>query len=482
MDRPSKPAGKTPFKTTGVRPHAVGGGERRGAPANAGVLNVMQGGRRDKPQRRGDRRIVAAVDIGGGKAACMIGALAPLDDGRYEVDVIGVGQHGGIIAERSNDVEAALRSAVETAERMAGERASRAYVAVRGRSIKSRRVGVDLETAGGAVTAEDVRDCLTEARRAGVQAGFAPLHDLPIRYLVDGEQDLSDAADAPPVGHAGDILTAAVLSLRVRESAAANLEALIGRCGLELEALVAGPMAACEAVLVEDERDLGVIMLDMGARTTDYAVYVRGALVACGAVGLGGEHITRDIAQIFGSPLAQAERIKTLYGSAQAGAGDEHRLIDFPQLADPSEIGRHSRADLAAVIAPRLEEIIELAYTAAADGAGGRQSIRRCVLTGGASLATGACDMAERIMGVKARLGRPVALAGAPDAATAPHFAVCVGLLAHAAKCKSGAFSLRAQAAGDAIANRHGAGRWAIGGRRAPQFIGGVAKWLRTNF
>ncbi len=449
-------------------------------------LRLITGGRRDQ-----GRRAIAAIDIGGGKAACMIGVLAPLDNGDYEIDVIGVGQHGGLVAERASDVEAALRSAIEAAERMAGERAHRAFVSVRGRSINCRRIGVDLETAGGVVTAEDVRDCLSEARSActrhqnedALQNSFSPLHALPMRYRVDGESALTSDAVTAPIGQAGNVLTAEVLSLGVRESAAANLEALIGRCGLELDALVAGPLAAAHSVVLEDERDLGVIMLDLGARSTDFAVYDRGVMTACGAVGLGGEHITRDVAQIFGSSLPQAERIKTLHGSAQSGAGDEHRLLDFPQLADPSEIARHSRAELTSVIAPRLEEIIELAFGAAAEQAGGRHTIRRAVLTGGASLLPGACDMAERIMGVKTRLGRPTSLVGAPDAATAPHFAVCVGLLSYAAQVKA----MKSKAGGRNIDpyafEAETQARAGLGRRQAPhRFFDGVANWLRANF
>ena len=190
---------------------------------------------------------------------------------------------------------------------------------------------------------------------------------------------------------------------------------------------------------------------------------------------LGGEHITRDVAQIFGAALADAERVKTLYGGAMRGGGDEHRLIDFPQLGDPSEIVRHSRAELCAVIAPRLDEILELSSTLAERLAGGRKSVRRAVLTGGGALLLGALEAAERTLAVKTRLGRPQALAGAPEAATAPQFAVAVGVVRRAAQMR--AAPRRAPARGPAGPVRLGGGA-----ASAPQLLAGVGVWLRNNF
>ncbi len=212
------------------------------------------------------------------------------------------------------------------------------------------------------------------------------------------------------------------------------------------------------------------MLLDIGARSTDFALYERGALVACGGVPIGGDHVTRDIAQIFGSPIARAEEIKTLYGSALSSAGDEHKLIDFPQLGDGAEIARHSRAELTQVVAPRFEEILELALEALPKSGGSRRSIRRVVLTGGGSLLLGARETAERIIGAKTRLGRPAALAGAPEAATAPQFSVAVGVLQIAA---------RERAETRRAAPRP---RLAAGQSLGKNVIGNVGAWLRANF
>ncbi|MGD9801270.1 MAG: cell division protein FtsA [Parvularculaceae bacterium] len=411
-----------------------------------------------------ERGLVAAIDLGGSKAACVIAQLTPVPGGGFEADVIGVGRHGGVCRDKRPDVEASLRAAVEAAERMAGERIKRVHVAAAGRSLGCRRIAVDLDISGGVVTGDDVEECLDQAGTAAAPAGSTPLHAFTVRYSLDAER-VDD-----PVGLAGGVLAAEILGVSVRDSYAENVESLLGRCGLELEGLVAAPCAAGEAVLIEDEKELGVILVDIGARSTDFALYERGALIACGGVPVGGDHVTRDIAQIFGSPIAKAERIKTLYGSALSGAGDEHRLIDFPQLGDESEITRHSRAELAQVIAPRFEEIIELALDSLPQAGAARRAIRRAVLTGGGSLLVGARETAERVIGVKTRLGRPVALAGAPEMATAPQFSVAVGALQIAARERTEA--KRGQANGRQLEPR----------RAASGVIGQVGAWLRANF
>ena len=448
-------------------------------PLRAGPRARQRAGQRAR--QSGATPTVAVVDLGGAKAACLVAALTPTGAsgrggdmdrvGAYEADILGVGQHGGGFGDRASSPEASLRAALEAAERMAGEQVRSVYVAVPGRSVLSRLVGVDLSLAGGAVAEEDVAESL----RAGGEAasdGRAPLHIAPVRFFVDGEP-----AHGAPVGLVGDTLTTEVLGLSVRESLVANTEAVLNRCGLDLDALVAAPYAAAEAVLIPDEKELGAILVDIGARTTDFAVYDQGALVACGGVPLGGEHVTRDIAQIFGAPLAAAERVKTLYGSALAGAGDEHRLVDFPQLGDPSEVMRHSRAELSSVISPRLEEIFELTLVAA-EKIGAGAAARRVVLTGGGGLLLGARETAERVFGAKARLGRPAGQAGAPDAATAPQFAAAMGVLHHVARTYGSSADGRTRRLAGGVPGWPGG--WA--GARAPKLIGDVGGWLRANF
>ena len=406
---------------------------------------------REKPR-------VAAIDIGGDKAACVIAECA--HDGAHglEAEIVGVGQNGGRGRENRDSIEISLRAAVEQAERMAGERIKSAYVVAGGRSLSCRHLNVELDVVGGCVTDEDVADVLEEAARAAAPQGARKLHSLASRYAVDGEPVLDE-----PVGLYGDVLSAAVIGLSVRDSLAANLEALLEDCGIGLDGVLAGPYVAAESVLIEDEKELGAILIDIGARTTDYAVYERGGLVAVGGVNVGGRHVTRDVAQIFGAPLAAAERIKTLHGGAIAGQGDEHRHIDCLSLGAPGETTRITRAELVSVIAPRMEEIFELVVKEAAVS-----GVRRAVLTGGGSLLVGAREISEKVLGVKARLGRPAQLTGAPEAARAPQFAASIGAIQYAVKnYKKRRVSKRA--------------------RLAPQpatgsLIAGVGGWLKQNF
>jgi cell division protein FtsA len=413
-----------------------------------------------KPKSALDRGLIAAIDLGASKVACVIAQLTPVVDGGFEADVVGVGQHGALARGKTLDVENSLRAAVESAERMAGGRIASAFVAASGRSLVSRRVAVDIDI-DGVVTTDDIEDCLDHGAAQAVIDGARRLHALKIRFALDGEP-----LNEPPEGLAGAVLTAEMLGLSVRETHSANIDSLLARAGLELAGLIAGPLAAAEAVILEDEKELGALVIDIGARTTDFACYDKGALVALGGAPLGGENITRDIAQIFGTPLASAERIKTLYGAAISGPGDEHRLVDFPQLGDSGEVVRQSRQELSAVIGPRLDEIFEL--TAAALPEGARRSARRAIITGGGSLLIGARETAERILAMKTRLGRPAALAGAPDAATAPQFAVALGLVQHAAKAQAQSRRPR----------RPSPMRVAAGG----SLVTGIASWLKANF
>lgn len=414
----------------------------------------------------------AAIDIGGTKVACVIGQLIALDTAAPQMEILGLGQQGAVAFGPDADMEEALKGALEAAERMAKVRVDEAWVAARGRSIGSRRLGVDLDLSGRVVTSDDIADCLAAGAKAAVVEGARALHATPIRYLVDGETTTGKID-----GMIGDTLSAEMLGLSVRDSYAANLDALATRAGLTVREIVAAPYAAGEAVLLDDEKELGVLLLDIGARSTDFAVYDRGVLVACGASPLGGEHITRDIAQIFGSPLRDAERIKTMYGSAFIPDTDDHWLIDFPQLGSPGDIARHSRADLSAVISSRLDEIYEMSLNAAAEKLGDRLSINRAVLTGGGSLMVGAREAAEAVLKVKARLGRPSLLAGAPEAARAPQYAVAIGML-HLARASVAVGAAKTGLMRDWRAESTGSADFIPG----PRMFREWGAWMRAHF
>ena len=378
-------------------------------------------------RQRGD--IIAALDIGAAKVSCLIARQTEGDALGLNAEILGAGHYGlpmtanGLTnAER---LETAVRTAVDAAERMAGMRISSVIVGVSGRFLHARRVGVDLDINDGVVAEDDVDDCLCEGAGIAAPPEFTSLHALPIDFKVDGE-----ALFADPVGLFGETLSTTMLGVSARESVLENLSGLLSRCGLSAKGFVAAPFAASEAVLSDDERDLGVVFIDIGAANTGFSIFDRGEMIACGGVNLGGLNITKDIAQIFSTSLAHAERIKTLHGAALLGAGDENRLIEFPQLGD-EDVARASRAELCEVIIPRMEEILELVARQSGLGDTHRPVVRRAVIAGGGSLLVGAREIAERVLAVKCRLGRPTGAIGAPEMATGPGFATSFGLVQH---------------------------------------------------
>ena len=420
-------------------------------------------------RRRKDDALVAALDIGASKIVCFIARLVPESDGGTHAEIIGVGCHGvggaPTAAPSAHDIEIGVRNAVDAAERMARARIQRVCVAAPGGFLRARRIGVDLEVADGFVTEEDVDDSLDEGAAIASPEDCATLHALPIEFKVDGAEIMND-----PVGLSGAVLSTEMLGVGLRQSMVDNLSALVERCGLKTDAFIAAPFAAAEATLLEDEKDLGVVLIDIGAASTSYAIYDNGALIDVGGVPVGGGHITKDIAQIFGTPFAHAERVKTLQGAALIGPGDEHRFVDFPQLGVAGETARASRAEVCEVIIPRMEEIFELVAKQWPEDGFQRIGLRRAVITGGGSLLVGAREIAERALSMKARLGRPALFAGAPEAASAPGFAVSAGLVQHyanlGAEPKSGL--------GIPRQSRHAGKSGAL--------FGGMEAWLRAKF
>ncbi|GJL95162.1 MAG: cell division protein FtsA [Hyphococcus sp.] len=424
---------------------------------------------------RKDQQIIAAIDIGASKISCFIARLTHeqgLSDRQglaQQIEIIGVGHHGSPLKPKyttsAEELEMGLRKAVDAAERMAEVRIHKVTIGVAGKFLRTRRIGVDLEITDGVVTQEDIEDSINEGARLSASPEYTALHALATAFKLDDEGVFDD-----PAGLNGSMLSTQMLGVSARLSVLDNLGMIVERCGLIPADYIAAPYAAAEATLIDDEKDLGVVLIDIGAASTAFSVYDNGVMIDCGGVGVGGGHITKDIAQIFGTPLAQAERIKTLYGAALIGPGDEHRFVDVPQMGDDAERIRTSRADLCDVIIPRVEEIFELVSARLPGDANRSIGLRRAVLTGGGSLLVGARESAEKILSMKCRLGRPLSVAGGPEAASAPGFAVCAGLL----QCRIKARSEDNFALGLAGQSPHAFPQSA--------FFGGMEAWLRAKF
>ncbi len=276
----------------------------------------------------------------------------------------------------------------------------------------------------------DIRRVVAEGRaRAPSAEGRETIHVLPAAFAVD---DVSGVAD--PRGHHCDTLSARIHVVDASRTALRNLGAAVAACDLEIAELVSGPMASGLACLVADERELGCTVIDMGGGVTGIAAFGEGGLLHTAQVPIGGLHVSRDIADILSTPLASAERLKTMFGTAEPSPDDEREMLTVQQIGEEEHaFARIPRSMVIDVIRPRLEETFELVRDRL-DAAGlGRASGSRVVLTGGASQLVGAREMAHRILGRPVRLGRPAGLRGLAPGLGGPDIACAAGLLAWAA-------------------------------------------------
>ena len=369
------------------------------------------------------------LDIGSTKIACLIGRAE--SDGRLRA--LGFGwqksrgiKSGGIVD--LDEAEKAIRAAVGTAEEQADIRLKSVYVNLSCGQPESRLFNVQWPVDGRAVTADDIKRVVREARLRAISEGRATIHVLPLSFSTDETIGVSD-----PRGLFCDTLTAQLHVVDTGNTALRTLAACLSRCELDIAALVSAPMAAGLASLVDDERELGATVVDMGGGTTTLAVFGEGQLLHTAHLPIGGIHVTNDIARGFSTSVAHAERLKALYGNCQGSPDDERELLPVPQVGeDEHQIAKIPRSMLISIIRPRLEEIFELVKdrmeTAGLGNAGGT----RVVLTGGASQLGGVREMAAQILERNVRLGRPGGMIGLPDSATSANFATLVGLLAFA--------------------------------------------------
>ncbi len=404
-------------------------------------MNVLRFGLTPKMKPVSPKRaaVVAALDIGTSKIVCMIAQLTP----QAPQDVLRRRSHGvrilgfahtaasGVKAGSVVDLVAAeemARQAIDIAESMAGVQLESVVVSVSGGRLGSERFVAGIELAGGAVSGADIARVLAAASRHSVRDGRAVLHSLPIGYALDAAAGIREPRGM--LGHRFGVdmhmVTADVATVR-------NLMLTVERSHLSVEAMVASPYMAGLAVLADDEADLGAACIDLGAGTTTLAVFSGGRFVHADGFALGGHHITMDIARGLNTRIADAERIKAIYGSVLTGGSDERDMITVPPVGDDEREPPQfvSRAALVRVVKPRAEEILEMVRDRLANSPFAAEPRARAVLTGGASQLAGLADLAARILRRPVRIGRPLGLAGLPDAAKGPAFAVAAGLLVY---------------------------------------------------
>lgn len=398
----------------------------------------------DKP-RAGQGDVFAALDIGTSKIACFIARL----DEQGQPAVIGIGHQlsegvrGGLVAD-IRSVQEAVSSVVATAEQMAGETIDRVIVNVSGPLLLSQTVGVALPLNGREATPMDMERLVTQAQTMAAEDmdghTMELLHTLPVQYTLDGQRGIRE-----PVGMIGNVLQTDYHLVSAAFGPVRTLETAIARSHLEVERMVAAPLASGLSCLVEDEMDLGCTLIEIGAGTTSIGIFFDGHMIYSDGLPIGGIHITNDIARGLTTTYAHAERLKTLYGSAVLSPADEREVIDVPQVGEEApEFANHvPKSHLLNIIQPRLEEIFELIRARLAKSGLSDMAGRRAVLTGGTSQLPGIRDMAGRLLDKQVRLGRPLRIArpyqgqrgaaptltGLAEATSGPSFSTTAGLL-----------------------------------------------------
>lgn len=383
--------------------------------------------------------VIAALDVGTTKICCLIARVVsvrkPNAAGKaQQLQVIGMGhqlargiKNGAVVD--MDEAERAIRAAVDAAERMADVTVESVFVNVSGGRPACRGFGAELAIHGRAVTSSDMAQVLHLAGSRVDADGRTVLHSTPIGYALDGTGGIKD-----PEGMFGESLGATLNVIAVDPGPMRNLAICIERCHLAVAGFVIAPFSSGLSTLVADEKDLGVTCIDMGGGTTGVSVFMDGNLVFSDVVPVGGAHVTTDIARGLSTPIAHAERIKALYGSALPSVSDDRELIAVPLVGErgTDTVNKIPKSILTGIIQPRIEETLELVRDRIRASGYDHVAGRRMVLTGGASQMTGARALASSILDKQVRMGMPAPVHGLPEAAKGPAFAVATGLLRYA--------------------------------------------------
>lgn len=379
--------------------------------------------------------IVAAIDIGSTKVTCLIAQVKDQGEGLSpEIRVLGIGHQAakGIRAGVITDMEAAeevLRVCVGKAEQMAGTTILTAMVNISSPTLRSRIISEEVNLFHGEVTETDVRRVLRDAHARAEGGTRQTLHTIPIGFSVDGSKGIRD-----PHGMLGDRLLVRLNEVSVDPSPLRNIGVCVERCHIEPEGPVFSAYASALGALVEDEMELGTTVIECGGGTTSIASFFEGRMIFAKTFGVGGIHVTQDIARGLSTPLAHAERMKTFYGSTMASPHDDREMIDVHPIGEEhtrTAANHVPRSMLVGIIKPRIEETFEFVREALEVSGVERVAGHRIVLTGGASQLNGLREYAGRFFDAHVRIGRPRGISGLPESVSGPAFATAGGLLTY---------------------------------------------------
>ncbi len=371
-------------------------------------------------------RVIVGVDVGTTKICALIGEVD--QDNRLNIVGVGMAPSQGLrrgMVVNIDEAAAAIREALDKTERISGYKIGTALVGIAGSHITSQnsRGIVAVSPNMHEISQPDIERAIEAARAQPLPHNREVLHVIPREYVVDGEAGIHD-----PLGMSGNrlevethIVTGAVTSIH-------NLIKCIEKTGIEIDDIVLEPLASSEAVLTGAERDLGVAMIDIGGGTTDLAIFINGSIWHTAVIGIGGNHLTNDIAVGLRTPFNVAEDMKKKYGSAVAERIDVNEMIKIPTF-DNSAGEAVSRRFLCEIIEARMREMLMLVHEEVRNA--GYQGVLPAgvVLTGGSSQLTDLVDLARDVLAMPARIGGPAQLTGLVDSINGPAFSTAVGLL-----------------------------------------------------
>ncbi|HKJ76899.1 MAG TPA: cell division protein FtsA [Gammaproteobacteria bacterium] len=374
--------------------------------------------------KKSEKNLIVALDIGTSKVVSIVGEITA----NGEVEIIGLGSHPsrglkkGVVVNIESTVQS-IQRAIEEAELMAGCQIHSVYAGIAGSHIRSLNSHGIVAIKDKEVTAGDMERVIDAARAVAIPADQKILHILPQEFIIDNQEGVRE-----PVGMSGVRLEAKVHMVTGAVSAAQNIVKCVRRCGLDVDDIILEQLASSYSVLSEDEKELGVCLVDIGGGTTDMAVFTEGAIRHTAVIPIAGDQVTNDIAVPLRTPTQNAEDIKVKYACALTQLASADETIEVPSVGDRPP-RRLARQTLAEVVEPRYEELFSLIQAELRRSGFEDLCAAGVVLTGGSSKMEGVVDLAEEIFHMPVRLGVPQGAAGLVDVVRNPIYATGVGLL-----------------------------------------------------
>ena len=374
-----------------------------------------------------DRKMIVGLDIGTSKVVAIVGEI-----GESGIEVVGIGSHPskglkkGVVVNIESTVQS-IQRAVEEAELMAGCQIHSVFVGIAGSHIRSLNSHGIVAIRDREVYALDVERVIDAAQAVAIPADQRVLHILPQEYVIDNQEGIKE-----PLGMSGVRLEAKVHLVTCATNASQNIEKCIRRCGLEVEDVILEQLASSYAVLTEDEKELGVCLVDIGGGTTDIAIFTEGSIRHTGVIPIAGDQVTNDIAMALRTPTQHAEEIKIKYACALTQLARADETIKVPSVGDrpPRDLSRQA---LAEVVEPRYDELFTLVQAELRRSGFEDLIPAGIVLTGGTSKMEGVVELAEEIFHMPVRVGLPQTVTGLTDIVRNPIYSTGVGLLLYGA-------------------------------------------------